>query len=201
MDRRADRLARASDVGGAERRAGRADAGTAHADRRAGEAGGGGLGNGRRVARHQPARPRRALHGRRRRRGSPGQGHDVGAQGHLRPQLRVRRRRRLRPGRRRDRSAGSCRRPAGRGWSASAARRTTPTSTSISGSTARRSAGSASSPPSRGASPSSTSSARSTCDQLRRLEGLGLPKLDLEQGKDKPAKDKAKDKPKPDDED
>ena len=37
-------------------------------------------------------------------------------------------------------------------------------------------------------------------DQLRRLEGLGLPKLDLEQGKDKPAKDKAKDKPKPDDE-
>ena len=33
-------------------------------------------------------------------------------------------------------------------------------------------------------------------DQLRRLEGLGLPKLDLE--KDKPAKDKAKDKPKPD---
>ena len=34
-------------------------------------------------------------------------------------------------------------------------------------------------------------------DQLRRLEGLGLPKLDLEQ-KDKPAKDKAKDKPKPD---
>ena len=37
-------------------------------------------------------------------------------------------------------------------------------------------------------------------DQLRRLEGLGLPKLDLEQGKDKAAKDKAKDKPKPDDE-
>jgi Domain of unknown function (DUF4252) len=37
-------------------------------------------------------------------------------------------------------------------------------------------------------------------DQLRRLEGLGLPKLDLEQGKDKPARDKAKDKPKPDDE-
>jgi hypothetical protein len=37
-------------------------------------------------------------------------------------------------------------------------------------------------------------------DQLRRLEGLGLPRLDLEQGKDKPAKDKAKDKPKPDDE-
>ncbi len=37
----------------------------------------------------------------------------------------------------------------------------TPTSTSTSGSTARRSAGSASSPPSRGASPSSTSSARS----------------------------------------
>jgi hypothetical protein len=33
-------------------------------------------------------------------------------------------------------------------------------------------------------------------DQLRRLEGLGLPRLDLE--KDKPAKDKAKDKPKPD---
>ena len=33
-------------------------------------------------------------------------------------------------------------------------------------------------------------------DQLRRLEGLGLPKLDLE--KDKPAKDKAKEKPKPD---
>ena len=37
-------------------------------------------------------------------------------------------------------------------------------------------------------------------DQLRRLEGFGLPRLDLEQGKDKPAKDKAKDKPKPDDE-
>jgi hypothetical protein len=37
-------------------------------------------------------------------------------------------------------------------------------------------------------------------DQLRRLEGLGLPRLELEQGKDKPAKDKAKDKPKPDDE-
>jgi hypothetical protein len=35
-------------------------------------------------------------------------------------------------------------------------------------------------------------------DQLRRLEGLGLPKLDLEQSKDKAAKDKAKDKPKPD---
>jgi hypothetical protein len=41
-------------------------------------------------------------------------------------------------------------------------------------------------------------------DQLRRLEGLGLPRLDLEQGKDKAskdkAKDKAKDKPKPDEE-
>ena len=37
-------------------------------------------------------------------------------------------------------------------------------------------------------------------DQLRRLEGLGLPRLDLEQGKDKPSKDKAKDKPKPEDE-
>ena len=42
-------------------------------------------------------------------------------------------------------------------------------------------------------------------DQLRRLEGLGLPRLDLEQGKDKPprAKDKppkTTDKPKPDDE-
>ena len=36
-------------------------------------------------------------------------------------------------------------------------------------------------------------------DQLRRLEGFGLPKLDLEQGKDKAPKDKAKDKPKPDD--
>ena len=36
-------------------------------------------------------------------------------------------------------------------------------------------------------------------DQLRRLEGFGLPKLDLEQGKDKAAKDKARDKPKPDD--
>lgn len=35
-------------------------------------------------------------------------------------------------------------------------------------------------------------------DQLRRLEGLGLPRLDLEQGKDKAPK--AKDKPKPDDE-
>ena len=36
-------------------------------------------------------------------------------------------------------------------------------------------------------------------DQLRRLEGFGLPKLDLEQGKDKAPKDKARDKPKPDD--
>ena len=35
-------------------------------------------------------------------------------------------------------------------------------------------------------------------DQLRRLEGFGLPKLDLEQGKDKSAKDKARDKAKPD---
>jgi hypothetical protein len=34
-------------------------------------------------------------------------------------------------------------------------------------------------------------------DQLRRLEGFGLPKLDLE--KDKAPKDKARDKPKPDD--
>ena len=147
----------------AERRPGRADPGPAH-----------GAAPGWRSWRRRPsetvdvsldttpARPRRALHGRQRRRGRPGQGHDVGAQGHLRPQLRVRRRRRVRPGRRRDDPPAARPRPAGRGWPASAARRTTPTSTSICGSTARRSAGSASSPPSRGASPSSTSSARST---------------------------------------
>jgi len=36
-------------------------------------------------------------------------------------------------------------------------------------------------------------------DQLRRLEGFGLPRLDLEREKDKPGKDKADkaDKPKP----